>query len=86
MLIFDKSCKQEMLSVKQGQQYIYEYVDCGHVYQELCINVEGHQFFKTDSCYNDIKTGKPLDCYYRYDEDDEYVLAVVNLDGSIELK
>lgn len=85
MKIFDKSMKDEMLKVADGEKYIFEYVDCGHVYQDVCINVGGSQFFETDSCYHDAKTGAPLECFYRYDEENDYLVAVVNLDGTIEI-
>ena len=85
MKIFNKTAREEMLKVTEGQEYIFEYVDCGHVFQDVCINVNGEMFVKTESCYNDVKTGTALDCYYRYDDENNYVLAIRNLDGTIEL-
>lgn len=85
MKIFDKTMREEMAKVEDGTEYIFEFVDCGRVFQDVCINVDGELYIKTKSCYNDITTGKALDCYFRFDDDNNYVLAVRNLDGTIEL-
>ena len=82
MKIFDKSMKDEMLKVADGEKYIFEFVDCGHVYQDVCINVGGFQFFETNSCYHDTKSGAALECFCCYDENNDYLVAVVNLDGN----
>lgn len=75
----------EIKKVQDGLFYICEWSDSGKTFQDLCINVNGRQFYKTDSCYNDIKTGAALDCFSAYDEDENYLIAVINLDGSIEV-
>ena len=83
--IFDKSCLEEMKQVEDGREYIFEYIDCGHVRQDVCINVNGEMFVKAASCCNDVKTGKALDCYGRYDNENNYVLVVKRLNGTLEV-
>lgn len=80
MQIFDKSCLAEMRSYEDHKEYIFECVDCGHVYQFTMVNHEGVDYTKTDSCYDDVATGKHLDCYSHGD-----MVLVHNADDSWEL-
>ena len=86
MKIIDKSLLGEVKNMKDGEFGLFEYVDCGRCFQDKFIAVGGEMFFGTESCYQDVKTGKALDCFYRYDENNECLIAVVNLDGSGEVK
>lgn len=84
MKIFDKSCLEEMAKVEDGVEYIFEYIDCGRVFQDVCINYQGTSYTKTESCFNDIETGKELDTY-RYYENNNLRYVVRNLDNTLEL-
>jgi hypothetical protein len=85
MRIFDKSDLNEARKMNDGTVGIFEYVDGGHCHQDRFMVYEGELFFEMDSCYHDAKTGAPLDCFYRYDEDDNMVIAIRSLDGSIDI-
>ena len=85
MKIIDKSLLSEVKKMKDGEIGLFEYVDCGQCHQDKFMAVGGEMFFETDFYYYDAKTGKALDCFCRYDENNNYLVAVVNLDGSIEI-
>lgn len=86
-MIFDKDMKKEMMEVKDGIEYIYEYVVHGNCYQDIMINYKGDQYEKmTRQHYMDVKTGDMLDSYFRFDENENYTVIVKNIDGSLELK
>lgn len=84
MEIFDKSTINEALKLEDGEEFIFEYVDSGKVYQDKAIKVGGEIYYKTESVYTDCKTGKALDCYCHF-VGDNMLVAVKCLDGSVEL-
>lgn len=85
MKIFNKTMIEEMKKEPDGIEYIYEYVDGGRCYQDIAVNYDGEQYFKNNKTeYEDAKTGAPLVSYYRYDEQNNLVTVVRNIDGTIE--
>lgn len=87
MMIFDKDMKKEMTEVKDGIEYVYEYVVRGTCFQDIMINYKGDQYEKmSGQHYMDGKTGTMLDSYFRWDENENYTVIVKNLDGSLEIK
>ena len=87
MMIFDKDSKKEMMEVKDGVEYIYEYVVRGTCFQDIMINFYGDQFEKSSRQeYMDPKTGTLLDSYFRFDENNNYIVVVRNLDGTVTFK
>ncbi|HCW22838.1 MAG TPA: hypothetical protein DGX96_03980 [Lachnospiraceae bacterium] len=85
MRTFHTKDLSEVKKMKDGEIGIYEYTDCGIRNRERFMVVDGEMYFETTSCYNDRKTGKPLECFCRFDEDEDMWTAVKNLDGTIEL-
>lgn len=85
MQIFNKENLNEARNIPDGEEFIFEFVDCGICYQDVCINYNGEMYYETDSCYQDAKTGKELKCFYSYDKDNNYRIVVKNLDGTMEL-
>lgn len=86
MKIFDKDMIEEMKNEPDGVEYIFEYVDSGRVYQDVAINYDGAQYFKSSKTeYEDAKTGAPLASYNRYDKDNNLVTVVRNSDGTVEI-
>ena len=86
MKIIDKSLLGEVKNMKDGEFGLFEYIDGGRCFQDKFVVVGGEMFFETDINYYDAKTGKALDCFCRFDKNNECLVAVVNLDGSVEVK
>lgn len=51
MKIIDKSLLGEVKNMKDGEFGLFEYVDCGHCFQDKFIAVGGEMFFETESYY-----------------------------------
>lgn len=87
MKIFNLSKKAmtEAAKVPDGVEYMVEYTRVGTRFQDIAINYAGEVYYKTRSVYEDAKTGQELDCYCRFDETGDYIIAVKCLDGSIEI-
>lgn len=83
MKTFTKKNIAKAAKVKDGEEYLFTFTDCGHRYELINVNYEGRQYLKTYSRYTDIKTGAELDTYFCEDEDFEAYL-VRNLDGTLE--
>lgn len=84
MKIISRESLNEVKDMKNGEKGLFEYVDCGRVFQDVFMAYDGEMYFKMDSCIQDV-TGAELECFGRYDENNNHIIAVVNLDGSIEL-
>lgn len=68
MKIIDNYLLDEVKNMKDGEFGLFEYIDCGYCFQDKFVVVGGEMFFETESCYQDVETGKALDCFCRYDE------------------
>ncbi len=87
MQIFDKETINEALKLKDGTEFIFEYVAAGVGYQEKAIKMGKDIYYKMDSNpYTDGATGKPLECYCFFDKNENMRVAVKTLTGEIELK
>ena len=87
MYIFDKETISEAMKLKDGTEFIFEYVAAGVGYQEKAIKMGKDIYYKMDaSIYNDGATGKPLDCYCFFDKSENMRVAVKTLNGTIEIK
>lgn len=86
MNIFDRDTIEEAKQLPNGTDFLFEYVAAYVCYQDAGVVYEGALFYEADSRYKDSKTGQALECFYRYDENDEFWLLVKNLDGSFEIK
>lgn len=83
MKTFTTSNIKRAAKVKDGEEYLFTFTDCGHRYEMINVNYEGHQYTKTYSRYSDVKTGADLDTYLCEEEDFQAYL-VRNLDGTLE--
>ena len=54
--------------------------------EETWVNYDGKQYTKTESCFQDSETGKELDTYYLYNENNDLEYLVRNLDGTLEFE
>lgn len=88
MKVFKYDNAKEMkkaAKIADGVEYAVEYTRVGTRFQDIAINYRGQVYYKTNSAYLDAKTGQELDCYCRFDETGDYIMAVKCLDGSIEI-
>ena len=87
MIILDKETIKEAFKLKDGTEFIFEYVAAGVGYQEKAIKMGKDIYYKMESNpYQDAETGKPLDCYCFFDKNNNMRVAVKTLNGTIELK
>lgn len=87
MHIFDKETIQEAFKLKDGEEFMYEYVAAGVGYQEKAIKMGDTIYYKMErSMYNDAESGQALDCYCYFDKEENMRVAARRLDGAIEIK
>lgn len=87
MHFFDKETIQETFELKDGEEFIFEYVAAGVGYQEKAIKMGENIYYKMErSMYNDAESGQALDCYYYFGEEENMRVAIRRTDGAIEIK
>lgn len=86
MKIFDRETIKEAAKLPNGEIFIFEYVAAGVGYQEKAVKLDGDIFYIMDSSVrNDAETGQPLECYCRFDKNNEMRVAARKLDGTFEI-
>lgn len=87
MHIFDKETINEAYKLQDGTEFIFEYVAAGVGYQEQAVKIGKNIYYKMDSSpYSDSASGKALDCYCFFDENNNMRVAVKTLSGEFEIK
>ena len=81
-----KANLKDVKKMRYGEIGDFTFVDCGRVFCERFMAIDGEMFFETESCYRDIETGKDLECFSNYDDEGNHLIAVKELDGSIEIQ
>lgn len=76
MYIFDRQTIKEAKKLKDGEEFIFEYVIAGVGYQDKAIKIGDDIFYKMDG----------QDGYCHFDKNDNMRIAVRAANGTIEVK
>lgn len=83
---FTKETLKQARKIAEGEEYIFSFGEDSSWMEEIWVNYDGKQYTKTESCFQDSETGKELDTYYLYNENNNLEYLVKNLDGTLELE
>ena len=83
---FTKETLKQARKIAKGEEYIFSFGEESDLMEETWVNYDGKQYTKTESCFQDSETGKELDTYYLYNENNDLEYLVRNLDGTLEFE